>query len=564
MLRYPGAKRRHAERVRVADRRSLQRAYRGLAGRTGRGKARLADFHMNDRAAGGLKPLCRGSHIHREKRRHIGPLRMEESACTIFNVTHEICAAFAPRFWCIARPMPSLTPPRKSRAGFPARAVCLAVMFAFGSASISAPAVAQEANNRLAPVRDAEIEELMRDYVTPVLRAAGQEPSAVQIHLVRDMSFNAFVANGRRIFINLGAIVDAKTPNQLIGVLAHETGHIAGGHLSAMRQKLEEAQTRAIIAMLLGAAAVGAGAASGASGSTIAGGAQAAVTAPGEIIKRDLLSYIRSQEQAADQAAVSYLTKTGQSPKGMLEVFKGFADKSMFNVRFVDPYAQTHPMPVERIALLERIANESPYLNAKDSDELLKRHKMVQAKIIGFVRPMDTVLRTYPPSDTSLPARYARAVATYRFGSVEVAQREIDSLISTEPNNPYFWELKGQALLEAGRPRQAIEPLRRASSLKPKSGLIRDHARRSDGREQRQQPARCRDHPASPGNRERTGVRRRLPQSGERLRPKEPAARGRSRLGTGRVLFGRRRDGQGTCSARQATLLGRFARLVAR
>ncbi|MFC5069004.1 M48 family metalloprotease [Flaviflagellibacter deserti] len=346
-------------------------------------------------------------------------------------------------------------------------------MLAFGTTSLSAPSAAQGANNRLAPVRDAEIEELMRDYVTPVLKAAGQEPSAIQIHLVRDMSFNAFVANGRRIFINLGAIVDAKTPNQLIGVLAHETGHIAGGHLSAMRQKLEEAQTRAIIAMLLGAAAVGAGAASGASGSTIAGGAQAAVTAPGEIIKRDLLSYIRSQEQAADQAAVSYLTKTGQSPKGMLEVFKGFADKSMFNARFVDPYAQTHPMPVERIALLERIANESPYLNAQDSDELLKRHKMVQAKIIGFVRPMDTVLRTYPLSNTSLPARYARAVATYRFGSVEVAQREIDSLISTEPNNPYFWELKGQALLEAGRPKQAIEPLRRASSLKPRSGLIR-------------------------------------------------------------------------------------------
>jgi predicted Zn-dependent protease len=351
------------------------------------------------------------------------------------------------------------------------RAVALLVAASILAVQVPVPAQAQD-SGKLSPVRDAEIEELMRDYATPLMKAANVDPTAVQIVLIRDMSFNAFVAGGRRIFINLGAIVESKTPNQLIGVLAHEIGHIAGGHLSAMRQKLEQAQSRAVIAMLLGAAAVAAGAAAGASGSNIAGAAQAAATGPSEIIKRDLLSYVRSQEQAADQAGVSYLTKTGQSAKGMLEVFRGFADKSMFTARFMDPYAMTHPMPAERIALLERIATSAPNYNAVDAPALQRRHDMARAKIIGFMRPAPTVDRAYPRSDTSLPARYARAVTAYRFGNVDDAQKQIDALIAEQPGSPWFWELKGQALLEAGRARQAVAPLRKAVSLKPNSGLL--------------------------------------------------------------------------------------------
>jgi predicted Zn-dependent protease len=352
------------------------------------------------------------------------------------------------------------------------RAAALATAFAVVTAGLPAPALAQS-KDRLSPIRDAEIEELMRDYATPLLRAANIDPTVVEIALIGDFSFNAFVANGRRIFINLGAIVESKTPNQLIGVLAHEIGHIAGGHLSNLRQQIDAAQTRAIIAMLIGAAAVAGGAMAGASGNTIAGGARAVATAPGSIVQRDLLAYVRAQEQAADQAGISYLTKTGQSGRGMLETFKGFADKSMFTSRFVDPYAVTHPMPVERIALLERIVNASPNLNAKDDPALVRRHQMAQAKIWAFMKPPDAVARKYPASDTSLPARYARAVSAYRFGNIEDALRQIDALIAAEPGNPYFWELKGQALLENGRARQAMEPLRRAVSMKPKSGLIR-------------------------------------------------------------------------------------------
>lgn len=359
----------------------------------------------------------------------------------------------------------------KFKSGF-VRAVSLASALALFSAGLPAP-VAAQTRDRLSPVRDAETEELMRDYARPLLRAAGIDPSVVEIVLIGDFSFNAFVANGRRIFVNLGAIVESKTPNQLIGVLAHETGHIAGGHLSNLRQQIDAAQTRAIIAMLLGAAAVAGGAMAGADGNTIAGGARAAVSAPSSIVQRDLLGYVRAQEQAADQAAVTYLSKTGQSGKGMLETFRGFADKSMFSSRFVDPYAVTHPMPADRIALLERAVNASPTVNAVDPPELIHRHKMVQAKIWAFMKGPDIVARRYPASDTSLPARYARAISAYRFGNVDDAQRQIDALIAAQPGNAYFWELKGQSLLEAGRARQAIEPLRKAVSLKPKSGLIR-------------------------------------------------------------------------------------------
>jgi predicted Zn-dependent protease len=364
--------------------------------------------------------------------------------------------------------MPLSDPQRKPLRRLTALLGALAV----AASSMPHPAFAQ-ARDRLAPIRDTEIEELMRDYTVPLLKAAGINPRAVDINLVNDFSFNAFVSNGQRIFINVGAIVESKVPNQLIGVLAHETGHIAGGHLSNLRQRIDQAQTRAVIAMLAGVAAVAAGAAAGASGNALSGGAAAAATAPQSIIQRDLLAYVRAQEQAADQAGVSYLTKTHQSARGMLDTFRGFADKSMFTARFVDPYAVTHPMPVERIALLERIVNASPYLDVKDPPELVLRHQMAQAKIYGFVKDAAFIARKYPEKDNSLPARYARAVSAYRFGNLDDAQRQIDALIQTNPSNPYFYELKGQSLLETGHPKQAIAPLRQAASMKPRAGLIR-------------------------------------------------------------------------------------------
>jgi predicted Zn-dependent protease len=332
-----------------------------------------------------------------------------------------------------------------------------------------APVRAQE-NKGPSILRDTESEQLLREYTRPILRTAGLEKQNIQMVIINDASFNAFVADGRRIFVNYGAIMQSETPNQLIGVLAHETGHLAGGHLSKLREQLAQAQTQMIIAMLLGAGAMVAGAAGGGSGLANAGAA--AVTGPQEMIRRSLLSYQRQQEENADRAGVKFLTATGQSPKGMYETFKRFTSESLFAARGADPYLQSHPMPADRVASLEELARASPYWDKKDDPALQMRHDMMRAKISAFMERQDTVYRRYPLSNTSLPGRYARAIATYLHGDLNNALTQIDGLIQTQPNNAYFYELRGQALLEGGRPNDAIAPLHKALALSNNAPLI--------------------------------------------------------------------------------------------
>jgi predicted Zn-dependent protease len=332
------------------------------------------------------------------------------------------------------------------------------------------PAPAQE--NRGPPVlRDTESEQLLRDYTRPILRAAGLEKQNIQMVIINDSQFNAFVADGRRIFVNYGAMMQSETPNQIIGVLAHETGHLAGGHLSKMRQQLAQAQTQMIIAMLLGAGALVAGARSG-SNSGLANAGAAAIAGPQEMIRRTLISYVRQQEESADRAGVKFLTATGQSAKGMYETFKRFANESLFAAQGADPYLQSHPMPADRVSALEELARSSPYWDKKDDPALQARHDMVRAKISAFMERQETVYRRYPISNTTLPARYAHAITTYLHGDLRSALVQIDGLIQVQPANPYFYELRGQALLEGGKPAEAIAPLRKAVQLSGNAPLI--------------------------------------------------------------------------------------------
>lgn len=362
----------------------------------------------------------------------------------------------------------SRTPIRPARQRPAFRA--LAVLTAGALALTSLPAAAQPRpqNAGLPVIRDAEIEQLMRDYTAPILRAANLSKQNVQVVLINSKAFNAFVMDGRRIFVNTGALMESATPNQIIGVLAHETGHIAGGHLAKLRDELANAQTTAILALLLGIGAMAAG--GGNSGMGNAGAA--AIHGAQEVARRTLLSYQRQQEDQADRAAVQFLTASGQSAKGMYETFKRFADQMMFTAKFVDPYAQSHPMPTERVAALGGVARASPYWDKKDSPELQLRHDMMRAKLSGFMDRPDTVARRYPANDQSLPARYARAISTYRHADIRLAAAQIDALIAAQPNNAYFHELKGQALLEGGRAAEAIPPLRRAVALAPNPALI--------------------------------------------------------------------------------------------
>ncbi len=187
---------------------------------------------------------------------------------------------------------------------------------------------------------------------------------------------------------------------------------------------------------------------------------------------RTVLSYVRTQEDQADHAGVKFLNATGQSPRGMVDLFKRLSSESLFNSRYIDPYMQTHPMPAERVAALETVAKASPYWDRKDSPELQLRHDMMRAKLSGFLERPDTVARRYPATDHSLPARYARAISTYRNSDLRQAIAQIDSLIQAQPNNPYFYELKGQALLEGGHPSEAVAPLRHAVQLSHNNALI--------------------------------------------------------------------------------------------
>ena len=272
------------------------------------------------------------------------------------------------------------------RPGRMTRAIALATALAVGASSGATYAQTGTPGGegqKLPFIRDAETEQLLRDYTIPILRAAGLAQQNVKVVIINDRSFNAFVADGHRIFVNAGALTEATTPNQIIGVLAHETGHLAGGHLSKIHQELANAQTASLVALLFGVGAIVAGASTHSSGTGDI--AAAALSAPQEVIKRSLLAYVRAQEEQADRASVKFLTATGQSAKGMYDTFKRFADETLFSAHSVDPYAQNHPMPVERMAALAELV-KTPYWDKKDPPELQFRHDMMRAKLYGFTK----------------------------------------------------------------------------------------------------------------------------------------------------------------------------------
>ena len=319
-------------------------------------------------------------------------------------------------------------------------------------------------------IRDAEIENLLRDYARPIFKAAGLSQQNIRIHLIGLRSFNAFVVDGHNMFVHVGTLMNSKTPNQLIGVIAHESGHIAGGHLSRLRQAMTHAQSTSMMLRLLVLAATAAGAAAGAN----VGAAGAGALLGGEgLTQRYILSYRRAEESSADSAALSYLNATGQSAKGMLDTFEFLANQSLGSLKYVDPYVQSHPLPQQRVAQLRDKARRSPYYSRHDPPELRARHDMMRAKLSGFLDNPQTVLNRYPKSDQSLPARYARTIASYRRSGLGGFIPQIDALINSHPDNPYFHEIKGQFLFKSGESRRAIPSLRKAVKLVPDEPLIR-------------------------------------------------------------------------------------------
>jgi predicted Zn-dependent protease len=323
----------------------------------------------------------------------------------------------------------------------------------------AAPAAAQTI------IRDAEIEATIRAYADPLFTAAGLDAAAIKVHLLQDDRINAFVAPGENMFINTGLLMRADRPNQVIGVIAHETGHIAGGHLVRIQDELHNATVEGIAAMLLG---IGAGVASG--NSSVGMGAAALGQT---IAQRDILKYSRTQEASADQAGMSFLDATHQSSRGMLEFFEKLEGEEYLLGANQDPYVQTHPLTRDRIDSVQQHVDHSPYSDVKDSPELIEMHQRMLAKLRGFLWPLDRVLLTYPLSDTSVPARYARSIAYFRVSRLKEALVQIDSLIQEQPNDAFFLEQKGQFLFQNGRLADALPLYQQAAELKPREALIR-------------------------------------------------------------------------------------------
>lgn len=338
--------------------------------------------------------------------------------------------------------------------------------FRFLSAAAAAAmlVLAPAAADAQSQIRDTEIEETLREYTNPLMEAAGLNPKDVTILLAGDKEINAFAGSGQVMGVNAGTIIQADSPNQLKGVLAHEVGHIAGAHMIRSGEMSRAGMQPFLLTLGLGAIAALAGAPD--AGAALLGSA-------GTFGTLGALKYSREQEGRADQAAASYLEKTGQSGKGMVEFFENFRYQEVFSEAKRYPYFVSHPLSGDRIQALRRRVEDSKHYDATDSAADVEKLKIAKAKLEGFLDAPQSTFIKYKENDASFPARYARAIAYYRSTETEKALKALDALLAEQPNNPYLWELKGQVLFEAGRPAEAEAPHRRSVELKPEAPLLR-------------------------------------------------------------------------------------------
>jgi predicted Zn-dependent protease len=364
------------------------------------------------------------------------------------------------------------TAARFSTLAFARRALIALFVLAAGISAATMRARAQG----LPLIRDAEIEALLQDYAKPIFQAAGFGGGRVTVRIVNNDAFNAFVLDGANVFVHTGTLMQAKTPNEVIGVIAHESGHIAGGHMAALRARIAKDQTRMLLTQVLGLGAMVAGGVSGGtSGREAMQGGQAIMQGGNNIIMKGLLAERRSQESAADQAGLKYLTATKQSGRGMLETFERFKQQEYLSADMQDPFIRSHPLSVDRLARLSQLVAASPYVQQKDPPSLQLRHDLMRAKLAGYLETPVTVFNRYPASDKSLPARYARAIATFFRGgpgALENSVKQIDGMIAENPEYPYFYELKADVLMRSGKMTNAVPQLKQALKLAPASPLI--------------------------------------------------------------------------------------------
>jgi len=340
----------------------------------------------------------------------------------------------------------------------------LAVAGMLQSAGVATHAQSETGEPGISQIRDAEIEQDLRQWEMPVWKAAGLDPNAMHIILIGDDEINSFVAGGQNIFVYTGLLTRSDSANQVIGVMAHETGHIYSGDLARMSDALRKAQIAQIVGMIAGAAA---GVASRDTSSAVAG-----MAAGESFAERNFLSFSRGQEGGADNAAIEFLESTGQSPRGLLQFMQKLQQEETSMGIHELPYLRTHPLTQDRIDNLEHAVATSKYADAPEPAAYAVEHARMVAKLVGFLWPPARVFEKYPETNNSVAARYARAIAYHRMNNEDKALKLVDGLIAEAPNDPFFRELRGQFLFEAGRVGEAVTPYQQADRLLPDNPLI--------------------------------------------------------------------------------------------
>jgi predicted Zn-dependent protease len=330
--------------------------------------------------------------------------------------------------------------------------------FALSLLAVAQPAAAQSI------LRDAETEAMFAEMSRPLILAAGLSPNNVKVVLINDDSINAFTAGGQTIYVHSGLIQAADNANQVQGVIAHELGHVADGHVVLIDAGVRPALGVSILSMVLGVAAIAAGAPEAGAGILSAGTSAA---------QGKFLAFSRVQESTADATGAKFLREAGVTGKGMLTFFKKLQNEEYaYGLKNIDPFAQSHPLSGERIADLTADVIASPAYGKKPDPGLEEQFKRVKAKLLGYVAEPKTTLNVYPDSDQSIYAHYARAYAWHKSAYPQKADAEAAALIKAAPHDPYFLEIQGQILLEAGKPREAVAPLREATDLSRNAPLI--------------------------------------------------------------------------------------------
>lgn len=327
------------------------------------------------------------------------------------------------------------------------------------------PVALAQGGERPMLIRDAETENAVRYFAQPLLKAAGLEPGALRVHLVLDDRLNAFVAGGQRIFVHTGLLRNAENANAIIGVLAHETGHISGGHLAQLNSNLRNASAQVIASLILGVAVA---VSTGRADAAIAG-----ATLGQSVAERSFLGYNRAMESSADQAGLAYLESTGQSARGLLSILESLQDQELLNSQGGDPYLRTHPLSQERIATVRNQVEKSRFSDAAVDPNLDIWFRRIRGKLNGYVDPPDRTLAHYAADRTDIEAMYARAYALKKLNRTDDALAIADALIARSPNDMFFHELKGDILWDGGRIPDSLAPYRRAVKLYENSALLR-------------------------------------------------------------------------------------------